>query len=520
MGLNRILSGLVGATNAGGSDLPVPQTSANVADPAAGGDATSRRGDQQLYADYQRHKVESLWEAQQKPTSESSREEESPLSKALREIGPVTINERDVPHQILSVELPKSAAEMSQEDYEIAYLRTMFRASGLGDVTTSEILTFQHDLKEATGAQFALHATLDNLRAAQGDTKTLQVATSKWSIAVVSAGKRDIYRQRQEQAAHIDELRRASQVYGEEALAGFYKVQGNGAINLLNDATKLVGAPEIPKFEVRGEYWQDKKGVAETATTITAGVMTGGAGLAGDLLVISSSAGNMTEAVAGTDLRTGEELSTAERVIRSSAGLIGAYSVRGRIDQITESVETQACNIARNLPSALNAEAVSAEGVTVRLSAQAATDEATRTATQMESRVAKEVESATPRQNIQTHESAGGHTIEKHVGKSEAKLRERLAKDVDLVDASSFYNEAIANRAQMNFVAQHKQEIAEWLKSGSYKFTGEIEMSQAVGKVIGRGKHSAPVETNKAFFVLLRNNSPLGWYVRTSFPLR
>ncbi|MEJ7714055.1 MAG: hypothetical protein WKF84_30455 [Pyrinomonadaceae bacterium] len=93
----------------------------------------------------------------------------------------------------------------------------------------------------------------------------------------------------------------------------FYKVQLNAPINLINDATKIVGLPEIPRFEVTGEYWADKKEIAETATTVGVAVLTGGAGLASDLLIIASSAGNMAEAATGTDFRTGEQLSTTDR---------------------------------------------------------------------------------------------------------------------------------------------------------------------------------------------------------------
>ncbi|MDQ3650810.1 MAG: hypothetical protein M3458_11170 [Acidobacteriota bacterium] len=49
-----------------------------------------------------------------------------------------------------------------------------------------------------------------------------------------------------------------------------------------------------------------------------------------------------------------------------------------------------------------------------------------------------------------------GHTVEIHVGKSEAWLRKRLETDPSLRNqnyASSFFNEAAANRAQGRFVS-------------------------------------------------------------------
>lgn len=211
--------------------------------------------------------------------------------------------------------------------------------------------------------------------------------TDEYGVAVADAGVRQIYANRQAQAALLAQAKRAAQQYNEEAYAGFYKLQGNGLINLVNDATKLVDAPAIPKFEVSGEYWQDKQQVAETATTMTAGVLTGGASVAGDALVIASSAGNMTEAATGEDLRTGEQLSTTDRVLRGTTGVAGAYSVRGRVDDITQGVSSQVKNIK---PPTSVAEAVTPEGVRVPVSSA---DDAL-TATAMEARSSKQLSGA------------------------------------------------------------------------------------------------------------------------------
>ena len=135
----------------------------------------------------------------------------------------------------------------------------------------------------------------------------------------------------------------------------------------------------------------------------------------------------------------------------------------------------------------------------------------------MESR-AKEVFS-NGRRNIEDHEILGGHTKAKHVGKSENWLRRRLNNDPDMGDfASSFRNEATANRVQGRFVNKFKAEIDEWLLSNQTKpLLREIDMNEPIGIVVERGK-GGHIVTEKATLILVKDNSTQGWHFLTSFP--
>jgi hypothetical protein len=118
-------------------------------------------------------------------------------------------------------------------------------------------------------------------------------------------------------------------------LLDFYKIQANGAINVVNDATKLVGAPAIPKFDIESEYWNKggRKEAGELATTVTAALLTGKLGAVGKVINVGDTAASTTEAVVGADLRTGEELSTTQRVIQ---GVSGALTTRQAARDATE----------------------------------------------------------------------------------------------------------------------------------------------------------------------------------------
>ena len=66
------------------------------------------------------------------------------------------------------------------------------------------------------------------------------------------------------------------------------------------------------------------------------------------------------------------------------------------------------------------------------------------------------------RRDVRSHDEAGGHSIERHVGKSESWLRQRLANDPGLGVASSFRNEIVANRTQGAFVRRYREQIDAW----------------------------------------------------------
>ena len=69
------------------------------------------------------------------------------------------------------------------------------------------------------------------------------------------------------------------------------------------------------------------------------------------------------------------------------------------------------------------------------------------------------------RRDLDSHDAAGGHTRERHVGKSTEWLRQRIQNTPGLTEASSFDNAARANLTQARFVKENKEEIDIWLKS-------------------------------------------------------
>ncbi|MFK8260053.1 RNase A-like domain-containing protein [Erwinia sp. AnSW2-5] len=138
--------------------------------------------------------------------------------------------------------------------------------------------------------------------------------------------------------------------------------------------------------------------------------------------------------------------------------------------------------------------------------------------------------------NLMKHEAVkgikgGGHTIKKHVGKSELEMRDKIKRGLQsgslnpLTGAtSSFYNLNTAEKALSKAIKVNRGRIRAWAKSTSADRAGAyLELryahSSPVGGVI-TVQSGKLVETNKIEFVLLKkehNKKP--YYILTAFPI-
>jgi len=127
------------------------------------------------------------------------------------------------------------------------------------------------------------------------------------------------------------------------------------------------------------------------------------------------------------------------------------------------------------------------------------------------------------RRDIDSYELLGGHTVEKHVGKTERWLRNRLKTDPERRDvgfSSSFYDKAVANRAQMLAVKTYKSRIEEWLKEGNARpLRLELDIGEPAGIVVREGRSGHTV-SSKVRVVIARDDAAQGWHVLASFPIK
>jgi uncharacterized protein YukE len=120
-------------------------------------------------------------------------------------------------------------------------------------------------------------------------------------------------------------------------------------------------------------------------------------------------------------------------------------------------------------------------------------------------RSAAKVTHLVPGGGLMAHEGLdGGHTLAKHVGKSEAFLRNRLATEPHITAASTFYDRQTAEITLSAFMDANAAEIARWLPGGSKTLVLIGRAVHPVGPVILRGA-PRPVEASGIRLVLKRN---------------
>lgn len=123
--------------------------------------------------------------------------------------------------------------------------------------------------------------------------------------------------------------------------------------------------------------------------------------------------------------------------------------------------------------------------------------------------------------DLATDERHGGHTLERHVGKSDEELRARLARDTRISAASTYTDRATAERVVGETLAEAASRIARWVAREGRRpnlvldYTGSREV--VIGRSIRRGRDTAEPCTDAV--VVLRWNEARGdYYVLTSYP--
>jgi hypothetical protein len=118
--------------------------------------------------------------------------------------------------------------------------------------------------------------------------------------------------------------------------------------------------------------------------------------------------------------------------------------------------------------------------------------------------------------DLQTDESRGGHTIERHVGRTEDQLIQRLEEE-DISAASTYPDLETAEAVVAEALAANQAEVEEWAEGSGSR--ANLALRYDAGRVIGvtlRRGSSAPRDATSAVVVLRWADND--WYVLTSYP--
>ena len=128
--------------------------------------------------------------------------------------------------------------------------------------------------------------------------------------------------------------------------------------------------------------------------------------------------------------------------------------------------------------------------------------------------------SSAPRHDLSQDEEAGGHTLRRHVGRSDDELRERLDREPNIAAASTFTDRDTAEHVVGLVLEQNRDKISRWLSRPNshpnlvLDYSGDP--SQPIGRTLRRSE-TRPQPCSHAV-VILKWNGSNEYYVVTSYP--
>ncbi len=123
--------------------------------------------------------------------------------------------------------------------------------------------------------------------------------------------------------------------------------------------------------------------------------------------------------------------------------------------------------------------------------------------------------------DLAADEQLGGHTLARHVGRSDADLAERLRRERNISAASTYLDEATASRVVAAALAQSRAKLDAWAARRGLRPNLVLRYEQTDGPSIGRSltrgaRTSEPCR--RALVVIRWDDRRQRWYVLTSYP--
>lgn len=127
---------------------------------------------------------------------------------------------------------------------------------------------------------------------------------------------------------------------------------------------------------------------------------------------------------------------------------------------------------------------------------------------------------AANRRDLARDEKRGGHTLSRHVGLSDAALRERLKREQRISTASTYTDRLTAEEAVTAAIVADKKRVDAWAAREGSRANLVIDWP-GKGKILGRSLRrgdKAPVPCTRALVILKWNTETEIYYVLTSYP--
>jgi hypothetical protein len=122
------------------------------------------------------------------------------------------------------------------------------------------------------------------------------------------------------------------------------------------------------------------------------------------------------------------------------------------------------------------------------------------------------------RYDLARDEARGGHTLDKHVGRSDSELRERLARERNISAASTWTNRELAEETVGQALRAKRDKIAHWEERGYRR--PNLALHFDAGRVIGRSMRHGDENSSPSTqaVIVLKADGPDNFFVLTAYP--
>lgn len=124
------------------------------------------------------------------------------------------------------------------------------------------------------------------------------------------------------------------------------------------------------------------------------------------------------------------------------------------------------------------------------------------------------------RYDLTRDERRGGHTLQRHIGKTDDELRQRLVREREVSAASTYTDLPTAERVVFQTLARNRDRVRAWLERSGDRPNLALEYRSPGGAVIGRSlprgaRTAVPCADAR---VVLRWDRARSFYVLTTYP--
>ena len=122
------------------------------------------------------------------------------------------------------------------------------------------------------------------------------------------------------------------------------------------------------------------------------------------------------------------------------------------------------------------------------------------------------------RYDLERDEARGGHTLDRHVGRTDEELRERLRRERNISAASTWTDRETAEITVAQALRAERGRIESWMRRGFPR--ANLALHYDAGRTIGRSLRHGEEQTVDctSAVIVLRADGPDSFYVLTTYP--